>query len=295
MMTQIRNPQSPQYEAPFPSITSPLRGLGSSIQSSSSTPSDVRASLQRRFTTNVLPTAVGTLSAIGQQRRQAAESMDSTFWVRDCYCRRMHAPSPRIPQSLQILARLHGRTLLPISCFSLKQLEYNLTVGFFLLLTLLHIYALLLYPHQFAVANDRFPAQTNQRIPLVRVVLQGPYSQGYTKQSNCFRSSVTCSYTTPIQYSVIIAASARHMMCALLFLCEVYLHLSAAATFNLVPNLRSSLFVPFFCLCCVQRTFRLSLLSTFCLRWNVDCILISCSRHLSLILPSLHSCHNPAR
>ena len=63
--------QSPREDAPyqtsattFPSPLSPLRNL-----SLAATAAEGRGSLQRRFTTNALP----TLSPIAQQRRQAAD------------------------------------------------------------------------------------------------------------------------------------------------------------------------------------------------------------------------------
>ena len=66
-----RPQQSPREDAPyptsattFPSPLSPLRNL-----SLAATAAEGRASLQRRFTTNALP----TLSPIAQQRRQAAD------------------------------------------------------------------------------------------------------------------------------------------------------------------------------------------------------------------------------
>ncbi|KAF2097342.1 ARM repeat-containing protein, partial [Rhizodiscina lignyota] len=62
--------QSPREQASF-NYTSPLRALGGEMPSSTYDP---RTTLQRRFTTNAVPTI--SLSAIGQQRRQAAESTD---------------------------------------------------------------------------------------------------------------------------------------------------------------------------------------------------------------------------
>jgi hypothetical protein len=66
-----RPQQSPREDAPyptpattFPSPLSPLRNL-----SLAATAAEGRGSLQRRFTTNALP----TLSPIAQQRRQAAD------------------------------------------------------------------------------------------------------------------------------------------------------------------------------------------------------------------------------
>jgi hypothetical protein len=66
-----RPQQSPREDAPYPTSTttfpsplSPLRNL-----SLAATAAEGRASLQRRFTTNALP----TLSPIAQQRRQAAD------------------------------------------------------------------------------------------------------------------------------------------------------------------------------------------------------------------------------
>ena len=66
-----RPQQSPREDAPYPTSTttfpsplSPLRNLGLAA-----TTAEDRASLQRRFTTNALP----TLSPIAQQRRQAAD------------------------------------------------------------------------------------------------------------------------------------------------------------------------------------------------------------------------------
>ncbi|KAF1353384.1 hypothetical protein BDV97DRAFT_346428 [Delphinella strobiligena] len=69
----FRSQPSPREEPPFPTFTSPLsplRNLSSRVNPSTlATSPDSRGSLQRRFTTNALP----TLSPLGQQRRAAAE------------------------------------------------------------------------------------------------------------------------------------------------------------------------------------------------------------------------------
>ncbi|PSN68392.1 hypothetical protein BS50DRAFT_362827 [Corynespora cassiicola Philippines] len=67
--------KSPREDSSFASLTSPLRGVGSQMGSSSS---DARGQLHRRFTTNNIPTLQTPLSPIGQQRRQAAESVEFT-------------------------------------------------------------------------------------------------------------------------------------------------------------------------------------------------------------------------
>ncbi|KAL1306571.1 hypothetical protein AAFC00_005256 [Neodothiora populina] len=72
----FRPQPSPREESPFPTFTSPLsplRTLSSRVNASTLVTSpDSRGSLQRRFTTNALP----TLSPLGQQRRAAAEPKD---------------------------------------------------------------------------------------------------------------------------------------------------------------------------------------------------------------------------
>ncbi|OAG11068.1 ARM repeat-containing protein [Paraphaeosphaeria sporulosa] len=70
--------RSPREESSFASLnlTSPLRAVGSQMGSSSA--SDARGQLHRRFTTNNIPTLSTPLSPIGQQRRQAAEPTDFT-------------------------------------------------------------------------------------------------------------------------------------------------------------------------------------------------------------------------
>ncbi|KAF9731880.1 RNA-binding protein [Paraphaeosphaeria minitans] len=70
--------RSPREESSFASLnlTSPLRAVGSQMASSSA--SDARGQLHRRFTTNNIPTLSTPLSPIGQQRRQAAEPTDFT-------------------------------------------------------------------------------------------------------------------------------------------------------------------------------------------------------------------------
>lgn len=68
--------RSPREEPTFASLTSPLRTVGTQLGSSSA--SDARGQLHRRFTTNNIPTLSTPLSPIGQQRRQAAESSDFT-------------------------------------------------------------------------------------------------------------------------------------------------------------------------------------------------------------------------
>lgn len=83
------NPQSPRDESAFPSFTSSIRTMGSLLQSQThdASPADPRMSLQRRFTTNTVPTLPTTtpLSPIGQQRRLAAESLvDIASAVREC-------------------------------------------------------------------------------------------------------------------------------------------------------------------------------------------------------------------
>ncbi|GAB7354817.1 hypothetical protein MBLNU459_g5204t2 [Dothideomycetes sp. NU459] len=68
----FRAHQSPREESPFPTFTSPLsplRQLSSRVNASVLASGEGRGGLQRRFTTNALP----TLSPIGQQRLQAAE------------------------------------------------------------------------------------------------------------------------------------------------------------------------------------------------------------------------------
>ncbi|KAI9815703.1 MAG: hypothetical protein M1827_002099 [Pycnora praestabilis] len=77
---RFRNPQSPRYEAPFPGYTSPLRGNVHQLSNQNQSANDARASLQRRFTTDA--TVLPTMTPIGQQRGQVAESLDlssSTF------------------------------------------------------------------------------------------------------------------------------------------------------------------------------------------------------------------------
>lgn len=80
--------QSPRDEHPtFPSLASPLRGIGSQMQQAHTpTASDARGSLHRRFTTNTVPTlpTLSPLSPIGQQRRQAAENSDYSTAVSAC-------------------------------------------------------------------------------------------------------------------------------------------------------------------------------------------------------------------
>ena len=68
--------RSPREEPTFASLTSPLRTVGTQLASSSA--SDARGQLHRRFTTNNIPTLSTPLSPIGQQRRQAAEPADFT-------------------------------------------------------------------------------------------------------------------------------------------------------------------------------------------------------------------------
>ncbi|KAK8169595.1 hypothetical protein IWX90DRAFT_485522 [Phyllosticta citrichinensis] len=77
---RFRSPQSPRDESSFPGFTSPIRSLASQMQAHTSTANDARATLPRRFTTNTVPTlpTISPLSPIGQQRRQAAESVDFT-------------------------------------------------------------------------------------------------------------------------------------------------------------------------------------------------------------------------
>lgn len=84
-------PQSPpRDEAPFPSFgnpnpLSPQRNqnrLSGGMMNTANNSTQTRAGLQRRFTTNELP----TLSPIGQQRRQAAgETMPVSLFKRVVY------------------------------------------------------------------------------------------------------------------------------------------------------------------------------------------------------------------
>lgn len=68
--------RSPREEPTFASLASPLRTVGTQLASSSA--SDARGQLHRRFTTNNIPTLSTPLSPIGQQRRQAAEPSEFT-------------------------------------------------------------------------------------------------------------------------------------------------------------------------------------------------------------------------
>ena len=71
----FRPPQSPRDDPSFASYAtplSPLRSLASRVTPTLQPSSDVRGSLQRRFTTNALP----TLAPIGEQRKQALQAMD---------------------------------------------------------------------------------------------------------------------------------------------------------------------------------------------------------------------------
>ncbi|GAB7340687.1 hypothetical protein MBLNU457_7076t2 [Dothideomycetes sp. NU457] len=68
----FRAPQSPHHDPAFinyASPISPMRSLASRVTSTLQNPSEVRGSLQRRFTTNALP----TLAPIGEQRKQAMQ------------------------------------------------------------------------------------------------------------------------------------------------------------------------------------------------------------------------------
>jgi hypothetical protein len=69
--------RSPREDASFASLglTSPLR---SSFGAQFGPAHDARGPLQRRFTTNNIPTLNTPLSPIGQQRRQAAEPAEFT-------------------------------------------------------------------------------------------------------------------------------------------------------------------------------------------------------------------------
>lgn len=71
----FRPPQSPRDDpslATFATPLSPLRSLASRVTPTLPPSSDVRGSLQRRFTTNALP----TLAPIGEQRKQALQAME---------------------------------------------------------------------------------------------------------------------------------------------------------------------------------------------------------------------------
>lgn len=72
-------------------LTSPLRS-SVGTQFGSGPGHDVRGQLQRRFTTNNIPTLNTPLSPIGQQRRQAAEPPEFTTAVRSSHVfpRRIH-------------------------------------------------------------------------------------------------------------------------------------------------------------------------------------------------------------
>lgn len=77
----FRGPQSPREESASSIYTSPLSPIRTTKANGAfPTASELRGSLQRRFTTNALP----TLSPIGQQRRQAAEQQrENNNMVRD--------------------------------------------------------------------------------------------------------------------------------------------------------------------------------------------------------------------
>jgi hypothetical protein len=90
-------------EPAFASITSPLRSAHGQMPSQ-----DARAPhLQRRFTTNNIPTVNTPLSPIGQQRRQAAEPTEFTTAVSSNFphCR-TGAPTLCARPSQKTLARI---------------------------------------------------------------------------------------------------------------------------------------------------------------------------------------------
>jgi len=71
----FRSPQSPRDDPSFASYAtplSPLRSLASRVTPTLQATSEVRGSLQRRFTTNALP----TLAPIGEQRKQALQAVE---------------------------------------------------------------------------------------------------------------------------------------------------------------------------------------------------------------------------
>lgn len=72
----FRNPHSPREDHSVPvhqTPLSPLRAISNLVNVTVPSAAEMRGNLQRRFTTNALPTV---LSPIGQQRRQAAEPQD---------------------------------------------------------------------------------------------------------------------------------------------------------------------------------------------------------------------------
>ena len=72
----FRAPTSPRDDPTFPSYPaplSPLRNLALRVAPTLQDSSDARGVLQRRFTTNALP----TLAPIGEQRRQALEQKEN--------------------------------------------------------------------------------------------------------------------------------------------------------------------------------------------------------------------------
>ena len=76
----FRTPQTPHDDPAFVNYSSPispLRSLASRVTSTLQNPTEVRGSLQRRFTTNALP----TLAPIGEQRRQAMQLGDGVQTV----------------------------------------------------------------------------------------------------------------------------------------------------------------------------------------------------------------------
>jgi len=76
----FRPPLSPRDDPAFVSYASPLsplRSLASRVTSTLQNPTEVRGGLQRRFTTNALP----TLAPIGEQRRQAVQQGDGVQTV----------------------------------------------------------------------------------------------------------------------------------------------------------------------------------------------------------------------
>lgn len=93
--TYFRNPQSPREDsASLAALTaaplSPLRSFNGRVNGSPPVTNDARGVLQRRFTTNALP----TLSPIGQQRRQAAEPREySTTTVSHIFFKHCHGGS----------------------------------------------------------------------------------------------------------------------------------------------------------------------------------------------------------
>ncbi|KAI9836195.1 MAG: hypothetical protein M1819_001532 [Sarea resinae] len=74
------NPQSPPNETTFPIYTSPFRGDNNHMQSHSPSANEIRANLQRRFTTD--SAKLPTMNPMGRQHGQVAEPLDlssSTF------------------------------------------------------------------------------------------------------------------------------------------------------------------------------------------------------------------------